>query len=57
MKILLLGKDGQVGFALQKKLLPLGEVIGTNTWGVNDPEAGFYNVATSTSAICLLTDC
>ena len=34
-----------------------GEVIGTNTWGVNDPEAGFYNVATSTAAICLLTDC
>jgi dTDP-4-dehydrorhamnose reductase len=30
MKILLIGKDGQVGFTLQKKLLPLGEVIGTN---------------------------
>jgi dTDP-4-dehydrorhamnose reductase len=30
MKILLIGKDGQVGFALQKKLLLLGEVIGTN---------------------------
>jgi dTDP-4-dehydrorhamnose reductase len=30
MKILLTGKDGQVGFALQKKLLSLGEVIATN---------------------------
>jgi dTDP-4-dehydrorhamnose reductase len=30
MKILLTGKDGQVGFALHKKLLSLGEVIATN---------------------------
>jgi dTDP-4-dehydrorhamnose reductase len=30
MKILLTGKDGQVGFALHKKLAPLGEVIATN---------------------------
>ncbi len=30
MKILLTGKDGQVGFALHKKLSPLGEVIATN---------------------------
>jgi dTDP-4-dehydrorhamnose reductase len=30
MKILLTGKDGQVGFALHKKLLPLGEVVATN---------------------------
>ncbi len=29
MKILLTGKDGQVGFALHKKLLSLGEVIAT----------------------------
>ena len=29
MKILLTGKDGQVGFALHKKLLPFGEVIAT----------------------------
>ena len=34
-----------------------GEVIGTNTWGMNDPEEGFYNVATSTDAICELVDC
>ncbi len=30
MKILLTGKDGQVGFALHKKLLSLGEMIATN---------------------------
>ena len=30
MKILLMGKDGQVGFALHKKLASLGEVIATN---------------------------
>ncbi len=32
MKILLTGKDGQVGFALHKKLLSLGEVIATNRY-------------------------
>ena len=30
MKILLTGKDGQIGFALQKKLASLGEVIATD---------------------------
>ena len=30
MKILLTGKDGQVGFALHKKLMSLGEVVATN---------------------------
>jgi dTDP-4-dehydrorhamnose reductase len=30
MKILLTGKDGQIGFALHKKLLSLGEVIATD---------------------------
>ncbi|QDC99143.1 dTDP-4-dehydrorhamnose reductase [Candidatus Methylopumilus universalis] len=30
MKILLTGKDGQVGFALHKKLASLGEVLATN---------------------------
>ena len=30
MKILLTGKDGQLGFALHKKLVSLGEVIATN---------------------------
>ena len=30
MKILLTGKDGQVGFALHKKLMSLGEVIATD---------------------------
>ncbi len=41
MKILLTGKDGQVGFALHKKLAPLGEVITTNrdTLDLSDPEA------------------
>lgn len=34
-----------------------GEVIGTNTWGMNDSELGFYNIATSTSALCELLDC
>ena len=32
MKILLTGKDGQVGFALHKKLMSLGEVIATNRY-------------------------
>jgi len=35
MKILLTGKDGQVGFALHKKLLPLGEVIATGRNNLN----------------------
>ncbi|NDH09975.1 MAG: dTDP-4-dehydrorhamnose reductase [Gammaproteobacteria bacterium] len=41
MKILLTGKDGQVGFALHKKLASLGEVIATNrdTLDLNDPQA------------------
>ena len=41
MKILLTGKDGQVGFALHKKLASLGEVIATNRdmLDLNDPEA------------------
>ena len=30
MRILLTGKDGQIGFALHKKLVSLGEVIATN---------------------------
>ena len=41
MKILLTGKDGQVGFALHKKLVSLGEVIATNRdiLDLIDPEA------------------
>jgi dTDP-4-dehydrorhamnose reductase len=41
MKILLTGKDGQVGFALHKKLASLGEVIATNrgTLDLGDPQA------------------
>jgi dTDP-4-dehydrorhamnose reductase len=41
MKILLTGKDGQVGFALHKKLLSLGEVIATGRHELDlaDPEA------------------
>jgi dTDP-4-dehydrorhamnose reductase len=41
MKILLNGKDGQVGFALHKKLASLGEVIATNRdmLDLSDPEA------------------
>jgi len=40
MKILLTGKDGQVGFALHKKLASLGEVIATNRdmLDLSDPE-------------------
>jgi dTDP-4-dehydrorhamnose reductase len=40
MKILLTGKDGQVGFALHKKLASLGEVIATNRdmLDLGDPE-------------------
>ena len=34
-----------------------GEVIGTNTWSMNNEEFGFYNIATSTSAICELVNC
>lgn len=41
MKILLTGKDGQVGFALHKKLASLGEVIATNRdmLDLNNPHA------------------
>jgi dTDP-4-dehydrorhamnose reductase len=41
MKILLTGRDGQVGFALHKKLVSLGEVIATNrdTLDLIDPQA------------------
>ena len=41
MKILLTGKDGQVGFALHKKLASLGEVIATNRdiLDLSNPEA------------------
>ena len=41
MKILLTGKDGQVGFALHKKLTSLGEVIATNRdiLDLGDPQA------------------
>jgi dTDP-4-dehydrorhamnose reductase len=41
MKILLTGKDGQVGFALHKKLASLGEVIATNRdmLDLGDPQA------------------
>ncbi|CAM8460428.1 RfbD dTDP-4-dehydrorhamnose reductase [Candidatus Methylopumilus universalis] len=41
MKILLTGKDGQVGFALHKKIASLGEVIATNRdmLDLTNPEA------------------
>ena len=41
MKILLTGKDGQVGFALHKKLVLVGEVIATNRNELNleNPDA------------------
>ena len=41
MKILLTGRDGQVGFALHKKLASLGEVIATNRdmLDLSDPQA------------------
>ena len=41
MKILLTGKDGQVGFALHKKLASVGEVIATNRNELNleNPDA------------------
>ena len=41
MKILLTGKDGQVGFALHKKLVSLGEVIATdrNELNLENPDA------------------
>jgi dTDP-4-dehydrorhamnose reductase len=35
MRILLTGKDGQVGFALQKKLASLGEIIATDRYELN----------------------
>ena len=35
MKILLTGKDGQVGFALHKKLMSLGEVVATGRHELN----------------------
>lgn len=36
MKILLLGKNGQVGWELQRSLAPLGEVIALDRLGLND---------------------
>ncbi len=42
---------------LDGKINSRGEVIGTNTWGINDSEFGFYNVATSTNALCELLEC
>ena len=41
MKILLTGKDGQVGFVLHKKLVPVGEVIATdrNELNLENPDA------------------
>jgi dTDP-4-dehydrorhamnose reductase len=41
MKILLTGKDGQVGFALHKKLVSVGEVIATdrNELNLENPDA------------------
>lgn len=41
MKILLLGKDGQVGWELQRALAPLGELValGRDTADFEDPEA------------------
>ena len=41
MKILLTGKNGQVGFALHKKLASLGEIIATNhdMLDLSDPQA------------------
>ena len=41
MKILLIGKDGQVGFALHKKLVPLGDVTATdrNELNLENPDA------------------
>ena len=35
MKILLLGKSGQVGWELQRSLAPLGEVISLDRNGLN----------------------
>ena len=41
MKILLTGKEGQVGFALHKKLMSLGEVVATgrHELDLSNPEA------------------
>ena len=38
MKILLLGKNGQVGSELQKQLVQLGDVIALDRMGVKNPE-------------------
>ena len=44
MKILLTGKDGQVGFALHKKLASVGEVIATNRNELNLENPGAIRV-------------
>ena len=36
MKILLLGKNGQVGWELQRSLAPLGELIALDRAGENE---------------------
>ena len=45
MKILLLGKNGQVGWELQRSLAPLGEVVALDfdsapPWRADFPDAG-----------------
>lgn len=35
-----------------------GEVVGTNTWGVNDPDLGLFYISVANRAICeVLVDC
>src|SRR6185503_16520480 len=40
MKILLTGKNGQLGFELQRALAPLGEVVAVGTQDCNLADAG-----------------
>ena len=55
MKILLLGKQGQVGWELQRTLAPLGEVIGHDrrSCDLNDPAALQQAVADSAPQVII----
>ena len=48
MKILLLGKNGQVGWELQRALAPLGEVIALDRYGL----MGLCGDLSQTQAVC-----
>ena len=51
MKILLFGKDGQLGWELQRALAPLGEVIALGRSGTADTSVDLADAAASVAAV------